>query len=141
MKTKKLFPIILAAAAAALLIVGGVAFWKHLPPRARGHLHFLTPRLTGKVTLCDGEDERVYHFSSPGGYGSYEWTVGPKDDPVKIIRYNANNWYVTDMDLRVERKDNEWIVSGTVNTDGEPLESVSDTIPFGEPIVIDCGGL
>lgn len=141
MKTKKIIPIILAAAAAALFIVGGVVIFQHLPPRIKGHLHFLTPRLTGTVTLCDGENERSYSFSSPGDYGPYEWTVGPEETPVKVVRYNANNWYVTNMELRVERKGNEWIVSGTVNTDGKPLETVSDTIPVGEPIIINCGGL
>lgn len=141
MKTKRIIPIIFASAAAALLIIGGVVLWKRLPPRIRGHLHFLTPRLTGTVTLCDGKYEKTYRFSSTGDYGPYEWTVGPEETPVKIVRYNANNWYVTNMDLRVERKGNEWIVSGTVNTDGKPSETVSDTIPVGEPIIINCGGL
>lgn len=133
--------IVIAASAAVVLILLFTVGWNLLPAKIRGDLHFLTPRLTGRVVLCDGDTEKTFRFSSPGDYGSYEWVVGTEDHPITVELYNANNWYVTNMELRVERSGSEWIVFGTVNTDGEEPRLVSDTIPVGEPIVIDCGGL
>ena len=126
----------------AILVLLFAVGWRLLPARARGHLHFLTPRLTGKVVFCDESTVRTYKFSAQGGdYGTYEWTVGPDDHPIKIELFNTNSWYVTNMELRVELNGNDWIVSGTVNTDGEEPMLVSNTIPVGDPIIINRCGL
>ena len=133
--------IIIGAAGVSAVILLLVFGWNLLPAKIRGHLHILTPRLTGTVVLSDGTTEETYRFSARGDYGPYEWTVGSKDLPITVIRFNANNWYVTKMDIRVARQGDAWIITGTVDTDGQEPEHILNSIPVGEPIVISCGGL
>lgn len=133
--------ILIGVAGASAIILLLVLGWNLLPARIKGHLHVLTPRLTGTVVLYDGATEETYRFSARGDYGLYEWTVGPEDLPITVVRFNANNWYVTKMDIRVARQGDAWVITGTVDTDGQAPAIISDSIPVGEPIVVSCGEL
>ena len=126
--------------ALAVLIVVGICFttWRVLPPYVRGHLHILTPRIQGTVTVSDTDGSRTYAFADRGGYGMHVWNLGEGPDTVTVSLFNTNDWHVIHMDFRVEREGTQWNISGKIEADGYGSVTYEDTIPLDDPIEISA---
>ena len=120
----------------AVLCVLCCAVWRVLPPYVRGHLHLLTPRIQGTVTVIDGDAKKSYSFSDRGDYGLASWTLGTESTPVTVSMYNYNDWQVADVRFTVTRMEKEWQITGEIRRDGAPPRAYEDRIPIGEPIEI-----
>lgn len=99
----------------------------------RGSIH-------GKLTVRLDDSSKTYSFSSPGGYGGFEWIIGPEAAPFTVTLFNRNNWHVIDMDFTAERGMSSWHITGTVNVRTYDPMTYDTIIPDGEPLVIavDC---
>ena len=131
-----------AGSGAVLIILAviliGLGCWLYAKyPYVRGHLHIFSPRIQGTVIVSDGGDEKAYSFFGNDGHGLYEWTVGDQIVPVHIELFNTNEWHVIKIDMRIERENDDWHVTGTVHCDDSNYKAPVEynfTVPQGERI-------
>ena len=99
---------------------------------------YLGPKIKGTITLRTEAGDTVYEFNDlNGGYGWYEWTVGPEDVPIDIYLFNKNDWQTTRLDLAVTQNDYDWLITGKISSNRFQRKTYESCVPIDERIRID----
>lgn len=102
-----------------------------------GNFHFGS-MIEGRITVLTDEGNAVYEFNDPdGGYGWYDWAVGPEDAPIEVYLFNKNDWQITRMDFTVMQSGDEWLITGDISSNRFQRSKYEERVPADERIKID----